>query len=174
MKYILILLFSLPLLVTSCKKKLTSFSIDYTSLVVVQSSFGQALPFEVATTPIDSDSESEFESNDTNKDHIKSIHLQELKLTISSPSGETFSFLKDIELFISSPSMDEKKVAFKNSIPNGVGKTLTCDIMTLDLQAFLMDETFKIRLKATTDETISEDVYIDVYTKYLVDAQLIK
>ncbi len=174
MKFALVIVLALPLLLTGCKKKLTSFNMDYTSNVVIMSSVGQILPFDVMTPAIESNSESEFSSNDTKKEHIKSLKLKELKLTITSPSGKTFSFLNSLEIFISSPDINERKVAFKENIPSSVGGVLQCEIVDLDLQEYIKQETFRIRIKAVTDETISEDVYVDVYTKFQVEAQLIK
>jgi hypothetical protein len=97
-----------------------------------------------------------------------------LKLTITSPSNETFSFLNSIEIFISSPNIEERKVAFKESIPANVGNQLICELVDVELQDYIKEETFKLRLKTVTDETIPQDVTIDVYTDFFVDAKLIK
>ncbi len=174
MKKYTTILFTLLILLTGCKKKLTQFYIDYNSQVVIQSTFGQMIPFSVMTPEITTNSEAEFESNNTNKDHIESIYLQDLILSITSPQGETFSFLNSVEIFISSPSMTEKKVAFKNSIPSNVGTELICDLVSLDLQSFVKDDRFTIRIETITDETIPQDVYINVYSNFFVDAKLIK
>lgn len=159
---------------TSCKKKLTEFHIDYTSEVVVSSTFGQWVPFSLNTPEITTNSEFEFESNDTRKDKINSIKLTELKLTITSPSTETFSFLNSVEIYISSPNLTEKKVAFKDSIPGTVGTVLDCDLVDIELQDFIKEDTFTLRLKTVTDETIPQDVHIDVYTDFFVSAKLLK
>lgn len=169
-----ILLFTTLLLLGSCKKKLTQFYVDYTSTVVIQSTVGQALPFSVLTPEITTNSEAEFESNNTNKDHIESILLKDLILTINSPQGQTFSFLNSVEIYISSPNQAEKKVAFKDNIPANVGSSFACDIVDLDLQSFIKDDKFTIRVKTVTDETIAQDVHIDVYSNFFVDAKLIK
>ena len=95
-------------------------------------------------------------------------------MTITSPSGETFSFLNSIEIYISSPQFSEKKVAFKESIPANVGDQLICDLVDLDLQEFIKDDRFTLRLKTITDETIPQNVTVDVYTNFFVDAKLIK
>lgn len=159
---------------TSCKKKLTDFYIDYTSQVVVSSSVGQLIPFSIETPEMETNSDFEFESNDTRKDRVNSIRLVELKLTITSPSNETFSFLNSIEVFISSPNVSEKKVAFKESIPSSVGTVLVCDLVDIELQDFIKEDRYTLRLRTITDETIPQDVDIDVYTNFKVNAKLIK
>lgn len=159
---------------TGCKKKLTQFYIDYTADVVIQSTVGQLVPFSVYTPEIVTNSEFEFESNNTKKDKIESIHLRDLNLTIKSPSGETFSFLNSLEVFISSPQHTEQKVAFKESIPSNVGTTLICDVVDTDIQHFIKDDRFTIRLRTVTDETIPQDVTVEVYSNFFVDAKLVK
>lgn len=174
-KYIaLSLILLVAIISSSCKKKLTQFHIDYTSQVVVSSTVGQLVPFSLNTPQMETNAEYEFESNNTNKERINSIRLEQLKLTITSPSNETFSFLNSIEIFISSPNIEERKVAFKESIPANVGNQLICELVDVELQGYIKEETFKLRLKTVTDETIPQDVTIDVYTDFFVDAKLIK
>jgi hypothetical protein len=141
---------------------------------VIQSSVGQLLPFNVYTPDVTTNSEFEFSSNDTDKDRVNSIYLQDLTLTITSPAGEDFSFLSSVEIFISSPNHTEKKAAFRESIGANPGSQLICDIVDVDLQEFIKDEKFTVRVKTITDEALSSDVHIDLYTNFLVDAKLIK
>lgn len=170
------LLFAALLIIplTSCKKKLTQFYIDYDSSVTISSTVGQLVPFSLATPEVETNSEYEFESNNTRKDHIRSIHLNELVLSITDPDNETFSFLNSVEIFISSPMHSERKVAFKEEIPSNVGSTLTCEIVNVDLQEFIKDDRFTLRIRTVTDETIPEDVDVNVYTKFFVDAKIFK
>jgi len=167
-------LLTVLLLTSSCKRKLTEFYIDYTSEAVVSSTFGQLVPFSINTPDVTTNSEFEFESNNTRKDLIDRIRLDELKLTITAPNGETFSFVNSIEIFISSPNLSERKVAFKESIPSGVGTQLVCELVDLELQDYIKEDRFTLRLETVTDETIPEDVYIDVYTNFFVKAKLIR
>lgn len=158
---------------SSCKKKLTEFDIDYTSEVVVSSTFGQLVPFSLNTPEIVTNSEFEFEANNTRADKVERINLKELRLDITSPNGETFSFLNSVEIYISSPNHSERKVAFKESIPAGVGTQLICDLVDVELQDFVKDEKFTLRLVTVTDETIPQDVTVEVYTNFRVKAKLL-
>ncbi len=169
---IIILVLLLPLV--SCKKKLTQFFMDYHSEVIIPATLTSSLPLSLQTPEITTNSEAEFESHDTRKDKIESIYLQELTLTIVSPSNETFSFLNSVEIFVSSPQQTEQKVAFKLGIPANVGNVIKCDLSEIDLQEFIKDDTFKIRVKTVTDETIPQDVTVDVYSNFFVDAKLLK
>lgn len=157
-----------------CKKKLTQFYIDYTAQATVPATVTTFLPFSVNTPALETNSTYEFESNNTRKDHIRSIYLKNLELNIVSPNGETFSFVNTIELFISSPGLSEKRVAYLDSIPNNVGNALSLSLENTDLQEYIKSETYELRLKVISDETIPQDVQIDIHTSFLVDAQLIR
>lgn len=166
-------LFLILISFSSCKK-LTQFNIDYTTEVIISSSINQSLPFSIYTPDITSNSEYEFEVNDTRKDKINSIYLEDLTLTITSPSTQNFDFLKNVEVFISSANNPEFRIAFKLNHTNTGETQLICDLEHVDLQAYIKESSFSIRLETTTDELLSSDVTIDVYTNFFVDAQLIK
>lgn len=132
------------------------------------------LPTTINTPEQETNSEFEFESNDTRKDKIEQIILQELKIKITSPENEDFSFLNNMEVFLSSSNHDEEKVAFLEDIPDNIGNEIDCEIVGQDLQKFVKDDKFKIRLVTVTDEVISQDIDVNIYTDFFVDAKLIK
>lgn len=170
-------LFVLPILVVllgGCKKKITQFYVDYTTSAVIQSTFGTLVPYSVGTPEIETNSTYEFENNNTKKDRINSIFLKNLELNITSPTNETFSFVNDLEVYIDSPNNPEILIAAKNDIPNTVGDNLILDVPTTDLQEYIKDSKFSLRLKVVTDETIAQDVDIDIYSNFLVDAKIIR
>lgn len=173
MKYLFVLLITIPL-ITGCKKKLGQFNIDYDSEVVIPSTFGQFIPFSLYTPEINTNSEFEFESNNTKKKFVESIYLEVLQLDIVSPQNETFSFLNDVEIYISSQNVTERKVAYLNDIPSNVGKTIVCNLMNTDLQEYVKEDKFTLRIATTTDETIPQDVTVNVYTNFRVKAKLLK
>lgn len=132
------------------------------------------LPFTVYTPEKETNSEFEFESHDTRKDKIQQIVLQELKITIISPENEDFSFLNKMEVYLSSTNNSEEKVAFLEDIPENIGKEINCEVVGQDLQKFIKDDKFRIRLLTVTDEVISQDIKVNIYTDFFVDAKLIK
>lgn len=161
-------------LLFGCNKKLTQFYIDYNSTAIIESTVPISSPFTIYTPDQTTDSEFEFESNDTRKDRIKEILLKDLVLTITNPQSKTFSFLNSIEIYIDSDNLPEKKLAFKENIPNDIGSQLICDLVNIDFQEYIKEDKFKLRLRTVTDEVLTEDITINIYSNFLVDAQLIK
>ena len=157
-----------------CKKKITQFSMDYNSELVIGSSFEQLIPFSVSTPESETNSSYEFDAHDTDADRVKSIFLKSMVLSITSPVNKKFTFLKSVIIYIDSPNQPEVKLASKENIDNSVGNQITMDLVDLDLKEYLKDKTFVLRLQVTTDETLPEDVHINVYTDFLVDAKVIR
>ncbi len=171
--FTLILILSV-LFFTTCKKKLTQFYIDYDSAIVIPSSVNSVIPISLLTPEVTTNSNFEFENNNTKADFVETIFLKNLELTISSPNNETFSFLNSVELYISSPTLTEQKIAYKNNIPSNVGNQLICEIENIDLKEFIKAPKFSLRLVSVTDETIPEDIHVSIYSNFFVDAKLRK
>lgn len=162
----------LVFLVSACKKvdKLTQFIIEMKSEATIPSSIGVNVPLDVNSPDVETNSESTFEVNDTRKDKIEQIILQKLHLTISSPTGQDFSFLKSISIYISADGLDEVQIAYKDPVPTSVTDVLEMDVTSADLQAYVKKDQFDLRLNTITDEVITQNYTIEIYQQYFVDA----
>ncbi len=168
------LVFIFIALLFSCKKidKLTQFDMDYDSSVTVESTFGVNIPFNIYTPDISTSSESTFESNDTRKDLIESINLKSMTMTISDPSGDDFSFLKSIEIYISADGLSDIKIASKDNIPDNTTE-LKLDVSNTDLKEYIKKDSFKLKITTTTDEVLTHDYTIDIHSVFFVDAKIL-
>lgn len=170
-----ILIFGLLVTVLfGCKKGgFTKFDVDYETSFVIQNGTGVSLPVSMITPDIESNSEAEFEVNDTRKDKIQHITLTSLRLEIINPPGQEFDFLEDIELFISADGLDEVLLASIYDIDNSVGSSLNLTCSESDFQEYIKKDKFKLRVKTISDEYNVNDVEIKVLTTFNVDAKLI-
>lgn len=161
------------LLITSCDKldELTKFEIEYDTEVTIPSSTGVNLPFDILTPDTETNSESEFESNDTRKELIEEIKLTQLQLVINAPTNADFSFLESIEVYISADGLDEIKIASKTDVPETVS-VLDLDIEDVDLQEYIKKDSYNLRLNTVTDEAMSTDHTIGVNSTFFVDAKI--
>lgn len=161
---------------TGCKAidKLTQFNVDYnSSLVYSATGLPLNLPITLNSPDVTTNSEEEFAVNDTRKDLIESIKLTQATLTITSPQGETFSFLKDIDVYLVADGLPEVLVAHKDNIPNTVGASFDLDIDNQELKEYIKKDAFSLKVTSTMDETVVSDVHVDVYTKFFVDAKIL-
>ncbi len=170
----IILTLTILLAISSCDKvdELTKFDLKYNSKVVVPGATGINLPFNMITPDMETNSESQFEINDTRKDLIEEIKLTELKMVISSPTNADFSFLNSVEVYISAEGLDEIKIAEKE-VEENVGSTLDVNVLDIDLKEYIKKDEFNLRLTTVTDEVINEDHKIDLNSTFFVDAKIL-
>jgi len=175
MKNISIILSVLLISLTGCEKlaEFTEFDMEYDETIVIPSSTGINLPFNLFTPDIQSDSESEFAVNDTRKDLIEEIVLKQLDLTLTSPSNGDFGFLKSIKIYITAEGLSEVEIAWKDDIPSDVGNTLALETTHLDLKAYIKKDAFSLKVSTVTDEILTSDHHIDMHAVFFVDAELL-
>ncbi|MES2620115.1 MAG: hypothetical protein V4615_04615 [Bacteroidota bacterium] len=174
MKNILLSLIILSAL-GSCNKldKLTQFNVDYESDIVYSAGLPVNLPVNISTPDMATNSEEEFAINDTRKDLIESIKLTQLKLDITSPNGQTFSFLKEVRVYISAAGLAEIEIARKLNIDDTVGDELLLDIVDAELKEYIKADKFVLKVSGTTDQILTSNVTARVYSNFFVDAKIL-
>ncbi|NPA68064.1 MAG: hypothetical protein GXO50_05585 [Chlorobi bacterium] len=155
--------------------KLFSFYVNDSTTVTVNGSIAPVdVPVDIATPDITTSSESEFEDNGTSVNLVKEIVLKELVLTITSPDGEDFSFLKNIHIYISTDeddSDDETEIAWLDDISSdatSISLNVAGDDVPLD--KYVKQDSYSIRTEVTTRETLNHDVDIQIDMKFRVTA----
>jgi hypothetical protein len=159
------------LLVISCSvvDQLLTFSLDNQVSFTVPAGFPVNTPVELLTPSISSNSTTVFENNDTRAELVKEVKLKEFKLTITNPSGKTFSFLKSVRMYISTNDTDEIELAYLDNITS-TSNTLNLTCTTQKLDKYVKSPTFRLRAKAETKETVSANVSITADMKFQVTA----
>ena len=165
-------IFFLVLSITSgCKKldDLLTFAITDETTFTLENASPLDLPFEVQTPDITTNSSQEFRNNNTRADLVKDVRLEEVKLTLVSPSGKTFSFLKSIQIFISTDGNDEIVLASRNDI-SSTASTLDLETTNEKLDAYVKASSYKLRTSVITRETLTQDIDIKMNLKFKVTA----
>lgn len=163
------------LLIAGCKKdKLTiTFNISDSFDFTLESGSIINLPIDILTPDVTTNSGGEFEQNDTRADKVQEIKLNELKLSITSPSGKTFSFLKDMEIFISADGLSEKLVASGYDIKSS-SSVINLNCSTDNFAEYIKKESYKIRIKTVTRESPTQDVDMNCFLSFKVKAAPLK
>lgn len=154
-------------------EKFTQFDLDYKTSFKIENSSGLNLPFDVFTPDVTTNSEAEFSLNDTRTDLVEEVLLKKLDLKITAPEVQDFSFLKSVQVFLSAEGLSELEVAKKTTVPDDIGDFLELEVTENDLSKYIIKDKFSIRVEATTDEFITNDIYIDIASIFGVDAKLI-
>ncbi len=174
MKKTVLSLVSLLIIFISCDKvdKFTQFHFDVNSSFTVPGS-PIAAPIDILTPPISTETKTVFENNNTNADLIEEIRLSEMQMIVSSPANGDFSFLNDIEIYLSAEGQDETLIAEAHDIPDSVGDTLVMETVSVDLKNYLIQEKIQLRLKTVTDKITTQEYTIDAQMKFFVDAKIL-
>ena len=159
----------------SCKKieELLTFNIAFTSKATISPMTGINLPIDVFTPDITTNAETEFSTRNTNKDLIDKILLKELRLTVTSPTGQTLDFLSSVEIFIQAEGLGELRIAEQTNIADNVGAVLNLNVGANDLAPYIKKDKFKLRMKAVTDKTVNRQVSIDIFSDFAVTAKVL-
>lgn len=177
MRYINYIIFTCLtlILLSSCKliDGWTHFEIDYSSFVTLPQDLDVNESENVFPDQIAAELENEVEGEGYNPDKIESVELTDLYLTINSPSGVDFSFLSSAELFMSAGDIEEKRVAWIDEVPPGVGNSLKMETTSSDLTKYLKQEVVNLRLNIIINTGIASDYYIDIDTTFLVDIKIL-
>ena len=128
------------------------------------------MPIDFFTHPITTNSEAEFESNDTRKDKVEEIKLLKLDLTITAPDGANFDFLKDIYIYIKADGLEEKRIAFKQNIAEGLSM-IQMSIDDVELAEYLKKDAFSLRAETVQDKTLSQDLTVLSEMQFQVKAR---
>jgi hypothetical protein len=159
----------------SCEEadELTKFDIEYEKSFTVPATLGIDTPLSIPTPDITTNYEEKLSGNDTKKDLVEKIYMKELILTIQSPSGEDFSFLKNLTIYINAEGMEETEIATRESISDDVGSKIKMETSKTDLKEYIFKDTFNLKVKVTTDETFTQNHEINAAMVFTVDAKLL-
>lgn len=159
-------------LLFSCKQldEILIFEIKNETQFTIPSAIGINTPFSIPSPDIESSSKKEFENNNTNADKVKRIVLKELSLTILSPDEQTFKFIKSIYIYISAQGLQEKKIAYRDNIPDNIAKYLELNTTDDNIADYIKKDSYDIKTEVTTDEIILHDVELKCEMYYEVTA----
>lgn len=85
-----------------------------------------------------------FQTNKTTRDKVKSVLLDQMKLTLVSPANLNFDFLDTLRVYINTPNVNNRiLLANLNNPPQGV-KTLTLIPTTARLDEYLKADKYEL------------------------------
>src|SRR5688500_1098736 len=159
--------------IAGCSKiaELITFKINTQANITVNSSSLLNTPFEISTPGITTHSSETFENNRTAPDLIKKVAFEEIKLTITSPENKTFSFLKNVHIYISTDDYDEVELAYLDNIPADA-KSIILNTTSENLEKFIKSSSYRLRTRMETRETLSQATDIQVDMRFAVTAGL--
>lgn len=155
--------------------ELTHFDIDYHYTFTLPA-IGGAVNLDnlnIASPDLENSTESTFENNDTRKDLVEEAILKKFSVTILEPIDADYSFLNKVEIFLSTATLDEKLIAWKDNISENDGNKLDLETTSSNLRKYLISDEIRVRLKTTSSEPLTEDLLLDLKAVVDVDAKIL-
>ena len=171
-----LLILCLPiLLILSCSAidELTKFDIDYEIEYTIPPVSIMNFPLSLNTPDIETENETTFENNNTNKNLIESIRLKSLTLNITDPENANFNFLEEIRIYIKTENVEETEIANLLNIENSNSRVLELKTLNKELKDYVKEDQFTLRVIAVADETTSEQISISIKNIFAVDAKIL-
>lgn len=155
----------------SCEEvdKLLTFSVNNEVTIQIPASTVIDLPVGIPTPDVTTNSDQTFQNNNTKASLVKDVKLHEMKLTITTPTGKTFSFLKSIHIYISTGQNDEMLLASLEDVPANVSN-ITLKPTGEKLDKYVKASSYKLRTSIVTDETLTQNVDVKADLKFQVTA----
>jgi hypothetical protein len=143
---------------------------SYSETIVIPSNGLLGIPIDVPTPPMKTNSTQRFRDEGTSAEKVKDVELTFIRCTITDPSDETFSFLKDIRIYLSSSNHSEILIASNDNVPDDVSNVLELQPKSVTLDKYIKDKEIVLRAEFTTDESINREITMDVFTRFEVTA----
>lgn len=160
----------------SCEKDLlyTNFSINRTNDFKVPP-LTQPIRLPEGSDTMSLEGDKEFEINDTRLDQVEHLSAGEVDFYILKPESRTFSFIKDIQLYVEAEGLPRKLVAERNNVPDDVGRRLEMKTKEdVDLTPYAKKETFTIVYGGSTDETTDSETKVEIDYVFDVRARVVE
>lgn len=158
----------LPLLACS---SLDQFDVPLKASGTLQGSFSQLGGFP--TWPAGDSVSKEIENQGAKPGDITSARLTSGRLTVTAPEGGSLGkYVENLEIFISAPGLDEKRIAHRASFENAVSPyDFTLD--DLDLKAYATASSMKLRPALTQKAKPAQDYQLEIDLVLHVDLAII-
>lgn len=170
-------IFCLVLFLVSCKKTKELFDIPFSFSTKNDFTLPKAADREVnvpdsvisITTPeITNTIPDEFKKNHADIDKIKSLTIESIVLSIKSPAGQTFGFMKSIKVYIGAAGIPDKLIATRNDI-NAITPpptTLTLTAENADLVDIIKSTTYHLKIETSLVRTYTSDILVGSEIKF--------
>ena len=159
--------------VVSCKKieDLLTFKVNVENNFTVPASGPLSVPFDILTPQVTTNSNQQFQNNNSDVNKVKDIKLTKVDLQIVSPVGKTFSFLQSVHIYISTNASDEIELAYLDNI-SSTATAISLTPTTATLDKYVKAASYSLRTKVVTKQALTQDVEIKNLCQFQVTANL--
>ena len=161
------------LFLSSCDKAKidVSFNLDVANIylsVPVNSTTGT---MTLATTTFTSDMQNQLSSHNASLDDVQSIELTGAQFIMIDPGAQNFDIVDKAYAYLSTSTMAEKRVAYKDSVPNGVTQ-FSLNVDGGDLKEYLKSTSINFKATGFTNGANTEKDSLKVILSFNIKAKV--
>jgi hypothetical protein len=145
---------------------------DSVEITIPSQTLVSHIPITISSPEVQTSSQQAFANNNTQAKYVKEAKLKSMRLSITTPEDQTFSFLNEIKLYISTANEPELLLAYKTNIPSNVGSELILEVADVNLKPYIQGDAYTIRTEAVLDEVITREVKIRADLSFSVTANV--
>lgn len=128
----------------------------------------------IKTPDIENTIPDEFKKNNADINKLKSISIEAVILTVKTPVGQTFAFMKSLKIYLGSNGKGEKLIATKDNIDLlPPSSTLSLDAQSADIVEYIKSPTYFLRIETKLKETYNEDIELGSEIKFKAVANVL-
>ena len=122
----------------------------------------------VQTPEINNTIPDEFQKNKADINKVKEVAIESIDLTIKSPVGQTFDFMKSVEVYLGASGKGEVLVASKDNIHtlSPAPNTLSLDVKGANIVDYIKGPTYYLKIKTRLVKTYTQDIVVGSEIKF--------
>jgi hypothetical protein len=157
----------------SCKKieDLLTFTVQVENNFTVGASGPVNIPIDILTPQVTTNSNQQFQNNNSDINRVKDIKLKKVDLQIISPAGKTFAFLESVHIYVSTNTNDEIELAYLDNI-SSLSNAISLIPTTASLDKYVKASSYNLRTKIVTKQVLTQNVEIKNLCQFQVTANL--
>lgn len=159
-----------------CKKiaGLLSFTVsDSTSMTIPASATVAGTVLNAPGAPVQSTAQNTYQNNNTSAQYVQNVTLDQLTLTTTNPSTQTFDFLQSVSLYIATDASGSDKVllASLSSIPKGQ-TSISLNPAGNQLDKYLKASSYTLITQAQIAQPLPQNTTIRADSRFNVHANV--
>ena len=161
------------LFLSSCDKAKidVSFNLDVANIYLSVPVNNTSGTMTLATTTFTSDLQSQLSSHNASIDDVQSIELTGAQFIMINPGAQNFDIVDTANAYISTSTMAEKRIAYKDPVPDGVTQfSLNTD--GGDLKDYLKASSINFKATGTTNGPNTEKDSLKVILTFNIKAKI--
>ncbi|HEC42660.1 MAG TPA: hypothetical protein ENI20_07520 [Bacteroides sp.] len=123
-----------------------------------------------STEEFEANLDSVLDANGVDRENIASAKLSDAKISILT-DGCNFDPVESVELLIETPGLGSTRIAWLDSIPDGV-TMIELELNMDDLQAYLLETQFKVTAAGTLSEKVDKTVELVADIRWIIRGDL--